>query len=326
MRRLARAGFKKEFVRPALLPDWWDDSCSQDSNLLPDVEIRVARFLGLPLSMVKDPEASLAAPAYPRAQLRRVRDIDRDRLGPAIHSALKIAGAVVRNLRSAGTSSLAPPPEGLAWRERISRTRSAVTLDDILSDVWNRGIAVIPLSAMPAPTFQGLACIVEGKPVILLGHKNDEPGRVAFIVAHEVGHIAAGDCTPEQPVVDEEDEVIDNDDMEKRADQFATRVLVGGDTVPAIDGGDFRSLAKRASEQEKATGADASNIIFAWARRTGDYTKATMAVKALYRASGARQKLSLHFDRNVDLTDASDTDRTLLRCVQGQHSDDATSD
>ena len=310
-------------MRPAILPDWWEDSCGQDPSLLPEIEIRVARFLGLSLSAVRDSESPLSSPTYPHAQLRRVRDIDRDRLAPAIHSALKIAAAVVRNLRHSERPVREPPQDGFSWREQIVRSGPAVTLDDTLTDLWSRGIPVVPLSSIPTPNFQGLACIVEGRPVMLLGHKNDEPGRVAFAVAHEAGHIAAGDCTPGQPIVDEADEVFDDGDMEQRADRFAIRVLVGSDTIPAIDGGDFRTLAKKASERELSIGADASAIIFAWARRSGDYSKASMAVKALYRASGGWRILREHFERNVDMTTASETDSTLLRCV---HGDDATSD
>jgi hypothetical protein len=318
MRRLSRAGFKKDFVGPAILPDWWDEPCSQDPSILPDIEIRVARFLGVPLSTVRDPATALTAPAYPGAQLRRVRDLDRDQLAPALHSALRIASAVVRSLRDPPPGPVVPPPDGLAWREHIARARLAVTLDDILADLWRRGIPVVPLDVLPAPSFQGAAFIVEGRPVIVLGHKHDEPGRLAFIVAHEAGHVAAGDCAPNQPVVDEEQEVADNGDMERRAEQYATRFLVGDDSVPPLHGANFKQLAKEASRIESSSGVDAGAIIFAWASRSLDYPTATMAVKALYRASGARRQLRQHFDRHVDLDAASETDRDLLRCVYGE--------
>jgi len=314
MHRLSRAGFKKDFVRPAILPDWWDESCAEDSSLLQDIEIRVARFLGLPLAAVKDANTVLAPPGYPGAQLRRVRDVDRDRLGPAIHSAMRIAAAVVRSLRDTAPDLAVPPADGLAWRELIERAGPAATLDDIVADLWNRGIPVVPLDVLPAPSFQGIACIVEGRPVMLLGQKHDEPGRAAFLVAHEAGHVAAGDCVPDQPVVDEEEEITDDAVIERRADQYATHVLIGCDTVP-VDGASFKELARRASEIERTTGADASAVIFAWARRTGDYTKATMAVKALYRGAGARRQLRRLFDLHVDLVGATESDRALLRCV-----------
>ncbi len=324
MHRLSRAGFKKEFVRPAILPDWWDDSCAEDPSLLQDIEIRVARFLGVPLAAIKNASATLAPPAYPEAQLRRVRDVDCDQLGPAIHSAMRIAAAAARSLRDTVPDPVVPPVDGLAWRDLIERAGPAATLDYIVADLWKRGIPVVPLDLLPAPSFQGIACVVEGRPVMLLGHKHDEPGRAAFLVAHEAGHIAAGDCAPGQPVVDEEEEITDDSDIERRADRYATRVLVGADDVPLVDGASFKELASRASELERATGADASAVIFAWARRTGDYAKATMAVKALYRSAGARRQLRRLFDGHVDLEAATEGDRALLRCVHGDPERDET--
>lgn len=317
MRRLARAGFKKEFIHPAILPDWWDDSCADDPGLLRDVEIRVARFLGLPLAVVTDASASLASPPYPQAQLRRTRDIDRSRLEPAIHSATKIAAAVVRSLRYPGSGVSLPPKDGLSWRAQIQRGNAAVTLHDAAAGLWQRGIPVVPLEVLPTPRFQGVASIVEDRPVVLLGHKHDEPGRAAFLIAHEAGHVAASDCAPGRPVIDEEEEVADDTEIEQRADQFASHLLIGKDPVPTIVATGFRELAHRAAEIERETGADASAVIFAWARRSGQYATATRAVQALYRGTGARKQLRRLFDDHVDLGAASESDRALLRCVYG---------
>jgi Zn-dependent peptidase ImmA (M78 family) len=317
---LAKAGFDRRFVQRAILPDWWEEECAAEAELLPEIELRVARFLGQPISLVRDPGEQLFAPAFAGAQLRRVRDVDRDRLAPAIHAALQIGGAVVRSLRDGLSSTATLPATGVEWRRALRELDRVVTLDALLADLWRCGIPVVPLDVLPAPSFQGLAAIVERRPVIVLGHKHDEPGRVAFFVAHEAGHIAAGDCAPDQPVVDEEDVIVDEAAMERAADRYATQVLVGQDTMPELDDGGFRSLATQAAELETEIGAEASTLLFAWAAKTGDYAAATMAVKALYRSSGARCTLREHFDRHVDLESATETDRALLRCVHG-HAD-----
>lgn len=325
LQRLSRAGFKKDFVRQAILPDWWDESCADDPSLLEDLQIRTARFLGCSVSIVRDPDASLAARSYPRAQLRRVRDVNRDRLGPAIHTAIQIASAAVRNLRPASPRPDTPPSDALEWRDQITRSSGRPPrLKDIAGDLWNRGIPVIPLDTLPTPGFQGIACVVENSPVILLGYKYDEPGRAAFLIAHEAGHVAAGDCAPDVPVIDEEDEITDDADLEKRADLYATQLLVGDTRVLRLsvsDIKDFKDLARRASELERTAGADASAVIFTWARRTGDYAMASMAVRALYRNTGARKELRQLLDAHVDVADASETDRFLLRCVHGDRTE-----
>jgi len=169
-----------------------------------------------------------------------------------------------------------------------------------------------------------MACVVQGRPVVLLGHKHDEPGRAAFIVSHEVGHVARGDCTPDRPVVDELEEAPDDTDIEVAADLYATRVLVGADAPPEISADNYRDLATGAGQLEREAGVDPGAVIFAWARREGDYAMASMAVKALFVASGARRALRDHFERNVALDSAGESDLALLRCVVGDPERDAT--
>ena len=289
-----------------------------EPNLLPEIEIRVSRFLAAPMSIVTDPESALEAPGYPGARLRCVRDVDKGRLGPAIHAAIGMAGAVVRNLGRLVPGPALPPSDGLAWREKVRDLQGGVALDTILEDLWKRGIPVVPTHTLPAPGFQGLAAVVEGRPVVVLGHKHDEPGRAAFRVAHEVGHIAQGDCTSGSPVVDKDDEILPDDEMEQRADRYAIRMLAGKDTVPQLAErtfGDFRDLAERAAAVERETGADAGAIIFSWARTTGDYRMATLATKALYLSTGATRSLRKHFRKFVDFQGAPQSDQELMRAV-----------
>lgn len=315
-------------MRRAILPDWWDESCQDDPALLPDVEVRVARFLRLPLSAVRETATKLTPPSYAGVQLRRARNMESERLVPAIHTATQIASAVVRNLRRAAPAVQMPPAEGLAWRNEIQRNRTANTaigLEDVLQDLWKRGIPVVPLEILPAPSFQGLACMIGDRPVVLLGHKHDVSGRLAFFIAHEVGHIAVGDCTPDNPIVDEDEDVADDTDVENKAEAYAVKILFGRDDVPDIDADNYKDLATKAANIERSRGIDAGAVIFRWARQTGEYALASRAVQALYRASGARRLLRKHFDRYVDIDSATDSDRSLLLCVFGDPNRDSSS-
>ena len=317
MRRLSRAGFNRQLVATALLPDWWEQEHSSDQTVLPEIEVRVSRFLGIPISTVRDPTQPLYVPPYSGAQLRRVRDINRDRLGPAIHTAAQVGAAVVRNLRT-HTTFTTLPGEAREFRQLLDvHGGTPIQLESILNELWTRGVPVIQLDTLPSPKFQGLAIFVEGHPVICLGHRHDEPGRVTFIVSHEVAHIATGDCSPTTPILHEIDGGYDDSEMEQAADQFAVRVLLGNcDTaLQAEDDIDAKRLAQEAFDMELKTGAEASAIIYSWAARTLDYSKASMAVRALYRSSGALRLVRTLFEEYVDLEDAPESDREILRCV-----------
>lgn len=321
MRRLSAAGFKSDFARVAVLPDWWGPGCEDDPSLLTEVEFRIARFVGAPLAVVRDPSLPFSAPSYQNAQLRRVRDINRDRLAPAIHAALQVGAAVVRNMRVALAGL--PPDDPLAWRKGLTSTGRLI-LRDVAADLWLRGIPIVHVATLPSPGFQGLVGIVEGRPVIVVGHNVEEPARLAFIIAHEVAHIVYGDCAPGHPVIDEGEEVTDDHTIEVRADAYAATLMTGGVSVPEVQASGFKELAKKAAAIEKSLHVDASAVVWAWARKTGNYAMATMAAQALYRTKGGKRTLRELFDEHVDVENASDSDQSLLRCLHGDTRLDAS--
>ena len=226
VRQLTKAGFSREFVQTAILPDWWQADCENNPAVLPDIQIRVARFLNVSVSAIQK-GGQLGAPAYPAAKLRRTRGADPQRLMPAVHSAAMIAAAVVRSLQGAVPHYDPLPADATLWRRVLENRDGLVTLESMLGDLWQRGLPVVPIDLLPTPSFQGAAFIVGERPVIVVSHRHDEPGRVAFLLAHEAGHVTAGDCVPDSPVVDEEEEISDSDPSEIGADLYATRSLAG---------------------------------------------------------------------------------------------------
>ena len=325
LRRLSKGGFKRGFVHSAILPDWWDDTLESDARLLPDIELRIARFLGLPLAEVRNPARPLMAPAAQNTVLRKTQNMSVEALHPAIHAARRVAEAVVRNKGNKQRGTIPAAPED--WRRELVIETSPVTLEVMLRDLWGRGIPVIPMEHLPAPAFQGMACVIDDYPVIVIGHMHDAPSRIAFFVAHEAGHIAAGDCSGGQTIVDESETGPDSSDMEKRADRYASHVVLGGVDPRKLSGTDYRDLARNAYTLQQQTGADAGALIFHWARRNGDnFTDANLAVKALYQAKGARRAMAKFLADNINTEEASETDRALLGLVTGDAATDATAD
>jgi len=256
------------------------------------------------------------------AQLRRVRDISLDRLAPAIHAALQVGAATIRNRRDAETLPALPGPNPQLWRELMG-VHGTITLNVLLTFLRNRGVPVVPLRTSPSPTFQALATLVDSVPVIVLGHRIDEPGRVAFLIAHEIGHIVHGDCQPGCPVIEASDESEDDSSIEIRADAFAQALLLGQREIPEVQADNFRMLADEALRQETTEGVDAGAVIWAWAQKTRDYATAQRALAALYRNVGAQREMKRSFEAFVDIENATDSDRDLLRCVVGDLDDDA---
>lgn len=315
LRRLALAGFKGDFVRTAILPDWWEDDCSNDPSLAPEVELRVARFLGLHLEQLHDPAVRLTSPTFPLAHLRKVINIERDRLHPAIHAGVQVAGAVVRSLRSPQPAR-PPPRDPLEWRAELNAQVGPIDLHAIVKDLWERGVPVLPIEFLPGPKYQGMSCIAEGRPVIAIGHMIDPPGRLELLIAHEVAHVVRGDCSPGAPVVDEEQSVPDVSVMEQEAERYSWVFATGGKELPDPIPATARDLAARAEQAGRELGVDPGVLVWSWASRLGDYKLAGLAFKALFQAGGL-QILRRLFDHYVNLEAATETDRALLRCVFG---------
>lgn len=321
--RLDKAGFRKKFVATALLPDWWSKECARDGSVLPEIEIGVARFLGVPLDLVRDPSRVLKPRAFHGAQLRVTASHRRAGVYPAMHAAMAVAGAVLRSLR-VRTAPVAVPPNPLEWRAALVDRGGSVGLRELVSDLWARGIPVIHLDVVPTPKFQGMVCVVEGRPVILLAWADDAPACQLFHIAHECGHLANGDVAEDRPVVDQEIATGKRVSVkrERDANAYACALLRG-----AWTGGTSRPVSRTAISAQIAAAAsnvDPGHVILSWAWDHGNYAQARAALKRAGLATGARAVLSEHFERFVDAEGASESDRALLACTSARSGADAS--
>jgi len=285
--------------------------------VLPDFEVRVAKFLKETVERVRTPDQPLHAPIFANAQLRHSRRVERDELAAAMLVAQRVAEAAIRNLRTeSAVHDL--PADPLRWRQELLARGRIPDLETVVADLWHRGIPVLHLEALPAPKFHGMALVLGNRPVIIVGHGQDGPAWLLFTIAHEAGHIARGHCVPDAPVVDATDET-DTSEMEQQADAYAFAGLSGGVEPLAFDGIDARALAERADREEGEHRVDAGHLILRWAGQHATseaFKTADRALKALWRkASGGKAILRRHFDANVDLERANDTDRALLSCA-----------
>lgn len=316
LKRAAEAGFASDFVRGVILPDWWSKECDSDASLLPELEIRLSRFLGIALSELRIAEAPLRPRPLAAPKLRRAAGVGSDRLAPAIHAALRVAGAVVRNLSTTTPQVQALPTDASEWRRHLLQQGQPPTLQSVVPELWGRGIPVIHMELLPSPKFQGLAAIVHGRPVVVLGQMQDAPARLAFWMLHEAAHIGYGDCSGDQVVVDESEESSPaHDKLELRADAFAWRVLTGGGDLPPAPSFVPKKLAQFAVDVAASLKADPGIVVWSIAHRAGQYPAGAAALRALFRDTGGQQVLRVALDEYLDLDSATEFDRQLLRCI-----------
>ena len=72
----------------------------------------------------------------------------------------------------------------------------------------------------------------------------------------------------------------------------------------------------RAERVGRELDVDPGVLVWSWASRLHDFKLGELAFNALFQAGGLQVLRGL-FDEHVNLEDASETDRSLLRCVFG---------
>ncbi|KQW70040.1 hypothetical protein ASC67_06070 [Methylibium sp. Root1272] len=166
--------------------------------------------------------------------------------------------------------------------------------------MWSHGLPVVHVTGWPDGLRRPDAmCVRVGqRPVTMVVRKEQAPARLAYLVAHELGHVMSGhlQAANNAVLVDEalpvDDQRTFSDDDEIEADAFAMTVL-GGDLLLST----CRSLlGPRYSELTLAVAAlracrdkplDAGQVILGWGRLSEDWQLTNMALKYLMTTQSA---------------------------------------
>ena len=319
MRRLRQAGFGSEFVSAAMLPDWWDQSCLNQPELLPEIEIRVGRFLAVPLSTVSDPESTLEPLGYPEARLRCVRDIGRDRLAPAIHAAMRIRRRRGAQPEGAGAGARAPPfrrtrvaPGDPGFRRQLSLgTPSSKTCGRegfplfqptccrrLVSKDWPRWSRTGPSSSWVTGMTNRAASLSAS--LMRLPTSQRETARPTLPWSMRMRRF----CRTTKWRNSQTSMRSERSSAKPRFLRRAPALLATSGTWPLRP---QRRRGKQASTRDRSSSRGP--------RAMGDYATATRATKALYLATGATRILRRYFKRFVDVEGASPSDQELMRVI-----------
>jgi hypothetical protein len=210
----------------AAWPAWWSDELGTSPSGRAELRFALARKLGLA------PQALLGERIEfvwkDSARFKHLSTQDETQQG-----ILSSFGVAVGRLLLRGTS----PGRGFAGlapdqlRRSILSSARFVDLQQLISTCWALGVPVIQLRVFPLATKSMHAMVVEfqGRHAILIGRETIYPAPIAFTLAHEIGHIAAGHIEGATALIDIEDPALasDKDDQETEADAFALTVLTG---------------------------------------------------------------------------------------------------
>ncbi len=308
-RRLKQIGFDRPFVRRAILPDWWDDKLAEDASLRMQMHLRIARRLGLPMKDVADSTKTLALPEVNSVRLKRARQgSDRDAIAPGIVVARRTVALAISQLH--GFPVFPAHLSAAALRSSILKSYPVVDFAGLVKAAWAHGIAVFHFKEWPleAKKFAGMAYYEGNVPVVVIASGYDAPPRLAFYLAHEIGHILRGHVKPDGKVLVDGDLDSTREDVEEReADEDALAILCGEKLPPLPQGAGMTppklKTWSRLAEGNHTIHAGTAALIFGRERK--HMPLANMVLKALNMDTGGHAIIAAETRRHLLPEDGS---------------------
>ena len=238
--KLSKIGLKKNYVRKNGLPSWWDDELNDKPVAVLEGAGYIAKNLNLDLSSLLTPQEKVKFNRPPHTKFKQHNSQNNQH--PYLAQALASRFAELISL-GVEVNYTPLPKDAKTIREDILSDQPKVDLTSLLDYCWSQGIAVGYFDHFPNNTkkFAGLIQWHSTSPVIILSSKHQQSARLAFDLAHELGHLALAHLN--NGVLVDEDITFDNDCEEKEANQFATELLLG-DCDNCLGDGKFQNAEK----------------------------------------------------------------------------------
>ncbi|SDG95171.1 protein of unknown function [Microbacterium pygmaeum] len=317
----------------AAWPQWWSDDAVGSTSAEAELRFSLARKLGLSATSLLDDEPAFVMRG--RASFKRAtlgRQIDGLMLTTVGHSLGMLIAA-------ATTTPYRPLTGAAAVREAVLSSSDFVGLQDLTLLCWACGIPVVSQSVFPlsAKRMDAMTVVADGRPVILLARRTEYPAFLSFMVAHELGHIALGHVTEDEPIADFSTEHIDLSDYDAAYDQddqdeadanaFALELLTGDPafTVNA-DRADFNAaqVAAAARETGERLRVDPGFVALALGHSTKRWPQVYSAMREFgHHVDDLGRQLNQLAINELDAAQLSDDSWDYVTRALGYSSDDA---
>lgn len=294
-KKLKSVGLSDEVVR-AVWPSWWSEDAETSTSALNDLKFSVARRLGLAAtSLFDEGDATFVWHGAPKFKgLTSRTQLEKSALnafGSSIGHSL-IMGAEEQSENQSGRLA-----DGVEVRASILRSGAAfVELGELVTLSWALGIPVVHLRVLPlnAKRMAAMTVRLGDRYAILLCRDSGYPAPLAFILAHELGHIACGHLEQDGTLVDQntigDKQSGASDDEETAADRYALEILTGR-AEPVIESNrNARSstqLAYSVKTASRTERIEPGTLALCYAYETGEWELAQGALKILYQRKRA---------------------------------------
>lgn len=310
-----------------LLPDWWSSDSEQHADGVAELCLLIGRRLSLDVRALMNGEIRQKESSLTVAYKHRA-DATPQSLRASTCIATSLAQAVVAATPRPYVRISGSPSELAGRAKEIGQ--GIVSLSSLIDTCWAMGVPVIPIPNLPVGIrkMDGAVIRVGDRPAIIVSKKKSSRAWLAFIVAHEIGHIGCGHLDRDGSIVDvslQEQSTYEaessSDADEREADAFALS-LFGGESVER----EIRSwpewaspvdLAVRAREAAPVLGVESGHLVLRYAFRTKRWPDAMSALRFLSEDADAEALMKASLVRNLDLELVADDIRDLVCQITG---------
>lgn len=279
---LRRTGLTARAI-DAAWPEWWSREAESSSSAMTELRFTVARRLGLsPRSLFE------GQPEFAWRDETKFKNLGA--VTPEEATILSSFGQPIGTyLVQAVSERSRIPSESSVLRQAILESSSRVGLGELLSVCWGIGIPVIQLQLFPLrqKRMQAMAVKVGTRFAILLGRESRYAAQVAYIVAHELGHIASAHLRDSVALLDVTDPLqIDSSDTEEtEADRYALGLLTGNEELrvePESPRFNAPQLADAVIRRSSVEVVDPGVLALCLSHSTGHWRRGYAALKLMY--------------------------------------------
>lgn len=220
--KLKDFGIPKKYVQKNGLPSWWDEELDNKPVAVLECSGYIADRFGLDLKSLLSEEDTIKFRGETQTKFKQRANNQKSDIAHGL--AHRVAEMIAYGYEGNFTGI---PDNVDEIRAEILQTHPTINLTSLLDYCWQKGIAIAHFSQFPKDStkFDGMIQLHNNKPVIILAINYKESPRLAFILAHELGHLALGHIT-EGEFFDGKIKLNSDDNEEKEANQFAVKLLL----------------------------------------------------------------------------------------------------
>jgi len=306
---LKTLGFKsRSFIENLVFPDWWNKELENDSDSIHNLIISLARNLFLDVDLTLE-ESLFSFRVLPELRYKlQCKQNDPYTFSCLAKSVAELTRIAIQN------TYISLPEDPQEIRDFILHKHQSVNLEGLLEFCYRYGVAVIHFDKKLSDEskFDGMVTMCEDRPVIVISLSRKHSAWLAFILAHELGHIAKKHILKGM-LIDTSFSDGERDSDEDEADNFASKLLFGDFDLQWYNKLSTNELLLRAERLNDDYQIDSGAAVLNYAWHTKDWQGAMAALKKLEPEANAPEKINAFLNQYLQPNNIDADSRDFLR-------------